>query len=98
LLDQHGARLERLSLAAIERARERLAAAAGRLEAGSPLHLLARGYSVSWLEDRGTVAARGTSALRSAAGVEPGATLVTQLFDGRLWSRVERISNDACRP
>jgi exodeoxyribonuclease VII large subunit len=98
LLDQHGARLERLSLAAIERARERLAAAAGRLEAGSPLHLLARGYSVSWLEDRGTVAERGTSALRSAAGVEPGATLVTQLFDGRLWSRVERISNDACRP
>jgi exodeoxyribonuclease VII large subunit len=95
MLAQHGARLARLSRAAIDRAGERLAAAAGRLEAGSPLHLLARGYSVTWLEPDDASAA--APALRSAAGVEPGATLVTQLFDGRLWSRVERISTDGCR-
>jgi hypothetical protein len=36
-------------------------------------------------------------ALKSVAGVEPGATLVTQLSDGKIWSRVERTSNDACQ-
>lgn len=90
LLD-HTGRLRRLSLATVSQAQERLAAAAARLEAGSPLHLLARGYSVSWLEESPT-------ALTSAAGVKPGATLVTQLADGRLWSRVERITTDPSFP
>ena len=86
LVDQAG-RLRRLTAATVARAHERLAAAAARLDAGSPLHLLARGYSVSWLEDRPT-------ALTSAAGIEPGAKLVTQLANGRLWSRVERMTTN----
>lgn len=86
LVDQAG-RLHRLATATVARAQERLAAAAARLDAGSPLHLLARGYSVSWLED-------DSVALTSAAGVEPGAMLVTQLAKGRLWSRVERLTTD----
>lgn len=90
LLQQAG-RLQRLSMATLSRARERLAAAAARLEADSPLQLLARGYSVSWLE--------GHSAAVTAAGaVEPGATLVTQLADGRLWSRVERVATNVSFP
>jgi exodeoxyribonuclease VII large subunit len=86
LVDQAG-RLRRLAAATVSRAHERLAAAAARLDAGSPLHLLARGYSVSWLEDN-------PAALTSAADVEPGAVLVTQLAEGRLWSRVERLTTD----
>ncbi|MFM8802837.1 MAG: hypothetical protein ACKOK8_02805, partial [Planctomycetia bacterium] len=73
--------------------RERLAAATARLEAGSPLKLLARGWSVTWTEADGAVPA----ALKSVAGVNPGAPLVTQLSDGKIWSRVERTADDACQ-
>ena len=87
-LDQHGRRLRRLAAVAVDRAGERLAAAAARLEAGSPLHLLARGWSVTRLE-------HGATALKSVAGIAAADTLETQLTDGRIWSRVERISHDA---
>jgi exodeoxyribonuclease VII large subunit len=87
-LDEQTLRLRRLAAAATARGRERLTAAAGRLEAGSPLHLLARGWSVTFRDG-------DPRTLRSVAGVAPGTTLVTQLVDGKLWSRVERISPDA---
>lgn len=87
LLDQHALRLRRLGSATVERSRERLAAAAGRLEAGSPLHLLARGWSVTWRDGDPT-------ALRSVAGLAAGDTLITQLADGRVTSRIERIKTD----
>ena len=106
-LDQQAARLQRLSTAAVDRGRERLAAAAARLEAGSPLKLLARGWSVTWLDAGLTASAPGahaagsptpvSPALKSVAGLEPGAALVTQLTDGKIWSRVERILPDACQ-
>jgi exodeoxyribonuclease VII large subunit len=86
-LDQHARRLRRLAGQAVDRGRERVAAAAARLEAGSPLHLLARGWSVTWREEDPT-------ALRSVAGLAPGDALVTRLADGTIWSRVERTSND----
>ena len=89
-LDQHALRLRRLAGAAIARGRERLGSAAARLEAGSPLHLLARGWSVTWKEGDAT-------ALRSVAGLAPGDMLVTQLADGRVASRLERISADDAR-
>jgi len=99
-LAQQSARLQRLATAAAARGRERLGSAAARLEAGSPLKLLARGWSVSWLDAAGGPSAQGPNpvdpvTLRSVAGVPPGATLVTQLSDGKLWSRVERIAADA---
>ncbi|MFM9195317.1 MAG: exodeoxyribonuclease VII large subunit, partial [Planctomycetia bacterium] len=93
VLEQQAARLHRLARAAVDRGRERLAAATARLEAGSPLKLLARGWSVTWTEADGAVPA----ALKSVAGVTPGATLVTQLSDGKIWSRVERTADDACQ-
>jgi len=101
-VEQQAARLQRLITAAIARGRERLAAAAARLEAGSPLHLLARGWSVTWLDADGagheSVSSQTTqpaaATLKSVSGVQPGAPLVTQLSDGKIWSRVERISND----
>lgn len=85
-LEQQAARLRRLAGAAVGRGRERLAAAAGRLEAGSPLHLLARGWSV-------TTHAGDPTALRSVAGLRAGDEIVTRLADGMLWSRLERIAN-----
>jgi len=100
-LQQHSQRLLRLVTGAVDRSRERVGAAAARLEAGSPLKLLARGWSVTWLDaDRAALstaatAPSGTAALKSVAGVSPNATLVTQLTDGKIWSRVERISTDA---
>ena len=103
-VDQQAARLQRLITAAVARGRERLAAAAARLEAGSPLKLLARGWSVTWLDEAGTIseseAAAGPttlpapSMLKTVSGVKLGAPLVTQLSDGKIWSRVERTSID----
>jgi exodeoxyribonuclease VII large subunit len=89
-IEQQAARLRRLSAAAVDRGRERLGAAAGRLEAGSPLQLLARGWSVTSRNDDKT-------ALRSVAGLQHGDELVTQLADGKLWSRLERIAPDDSR-
>jgi len=86
LTDQAG-RLRRLTLATVDRARERLAAAAARLDANSPLKVLARGYSVTQRADCQTV-------LTSAADATPGMEIVTHLANGRLWSRVERTSLD----
>jgi exodeoxyribonuclease VII large subunit len=83
-VDRQAVRLRRLTESAVSRTRERVAAAAARLEAGSPLRLLARGWSL-------TSVAGGATALHGIAGVAPGDSLVTQLSDGRLWSRVERV-------
>ena len=92
-VDQQGARLHRLVHAAVDRGRERLAATTARLEAGSPLKLLARGWSVTWADRDGAE----PSALKTVADVAPGAVLVTQLTDGKIWSRVERTAEDACQ-
>ena len=91
------ARLTRTTTMLLDRSQERLRAAVGRLEAGSPLHLLARGYSVTWLAPATPEASEeeltAGPALRSAAEASPGGTLITQLATGRIWSRIERISS-----
>ena len=87
-IDTQALRLRRLARVVIERTGERVAGAAARLEAGSPVHLLARGWSVTRLDGHDT-------ALKSTAGVAAGDAIVTQLTDGRLWSRVERTTNEA---
>lgn len=80
-------RLYRHTVAAIHRSEERVAAASARLEADSPLKILARGFSITSKED-------DPAALRSTVGIQQGTRLVSQLSDGRLWSRVERVEND----
>ena len=80
-------RLYRHTVAAIHRSEERVAAATARLEADSPLKILARGFSITAKED-------DPAALRSTVGIQQGTRLVSQLSDGRLWSRVERVEND----
>ena len=86
LVEERAGRLERLARVGVDRAGERLRAAVARLEAGSPLKLLARGYSV-------TTTAGSTAPLTSVAAVAPGATLVTQLVDGRLESTITSIDH-----
>lgn len=80
-------RLERQSRVAVSRGRERLAAAAARLEAGSPLKLLARGWSVTFRDG-------DPAALRSVAGLRVGDPVITRLADGQIHSRLETITPD----
>ncbi|MBM4021361.1 MAG: exodeoxyribonuclease VII large subunit [Planctomycetes bacterium] len=91
LLTTHALRLRRLAGLAIDRAGERLAAAAGRLEAASPLQLLARGWSLTWRDDD------RHQSLRSVAGLTAGTRLITRFADGSLQSRVEQIMADEGR-
>ena len=65
---------------------ERLAAAAARLEALSPLAVLSRGYSV-------TFQGPGGPALTDAGQVEPGDVITTRLQRGSLVSRVETATS-----
>jgi len=88
LVAERAGRLDRLGRVAVDRAGERLRAQAARLDAGSPLGLLARGYSV-------TTSAATTLPLTSVATVAVGDTLVTQLVDGRLRSTVTAIEATA---
>jgi len=67
---------------AVEAASARLREAAGKLEALSPLSILARGYSITRLEESGEI-------LRDARRVRPGDRLRTRLEEGEIRSRVE---------
>lgn len=62
--------------------RSRIDLAAGRLEAISYRRTLARGYSVTWDEQRRQI-------IRSASQVAPGEAVVTETADGEFRSRVE---------
>lgn len=83
-------RLRRQAAVAVARGRERLAAAAARLDAGSPLKLLARGWSVTMRDG-------DPAAVRSVVGLRVGDPLVTRLADGTLHSRLESIASDDTR-
>ncbi|HXG60303.1 MAG TPA: exodeoxyribonuclease VII large subunit [Planctomycetota bacterium] len=67
---------------ALEKARSAWREAAGRLEALSPLGILARGYSITRREPSGEV-------LRDARRLRPGDRILSILHDGRVVSRVE---------
>ncbi len=80
-LDDFGERLHRAVRQRVDGSRQRLEAAAARLETLSPLNVLGRGYSLTRRED-GTV-------VRSPEQVRPGDRLVTQVQGGRFATRVE---------
>ena len=92
MVRDRAARLERVGGGVLRQARERLGAAAGRIEAASPLQLLARGYAVTMRAD-----GDDTAALRDVAGLRPGVRLVTRLARGRVWSTVE-ATDEAVEP
>ncbi|HUT36001.1 MAG TPA: exodeoxyribonuclease VII large subunit [Planctomycetota bacterium] len=89
---RHEQRLDELAGAAalavrrrVESCRERLATAAGRLQALGPVRVLERGYSITRvLESR--------EVIRSAGQVQAGQAVETLLHAGRLVSRVETVN------
>ena len=78
-LEQRAARAARLRL---DRVRQRTEKLAARLDALSPLAVLARGYSVTQRAADGRV-------VRSARDLAPGEVISTRFADGRAVSRVE---------
>lgn len=72
-------RLTRAGATALAGLRERTQRAAGKLDALSPLRVLARGYSVTYADDK---------ILRSAADAHPKQKLKTRLSDGWVISEV----------
>jgi exodeoxyribonuclease VII large subunit len=85
-LDEQSDVLERAIRRKLTRWQEHLQTQAARLEALSPLNVLARGYSVTRRETDQAV-------VRTPEQVGPGDRLVTQVRDGRIVSRVEETGS-----
>src|SRR5205085_11129177 len=86
-LDELESRLKRAGRQRWERDQQRVQAAAARLEALSPLNVLARGYSVTRRE-------RDLAIIVTPNQLQPGERLITQLHGGRVVSQVEVAHND----
>lgn len=82
LLELLRQRLERAAAAAVEKRQRQFAALSGRLDALSPLKVLARGYAV---------ATRQEQVLHSVAQLSPGEEIRLRLADGTAFCAVERI-------
>lgn len=82
LLELLRQRLERAAVSAVEQDQRRFAALSGRLDALSPLKVLARGYAV---------ATRQEQVLHSVAQLSPGEEIRLRLADGTAFCAVERI-------
>jgi len=86
-LDEFSARLDRAARAHVRTARQRAEAAAARLEALSPLGVLARGYSITQRTADGRV-------VRAAAELKLGEQITTRLSRGNVLSRVEDVAGE----
>lgn len=82
LLELLRQRLERAAVSAVEQDQRRFAALSGRLDALSPLKVLARGYAV---------ATRQGQVLHSVEQLSPGEEIRLRLADGTAFCAVERI-------
>lgn len=82
LLELLRQRLERAAVSAVEQDQRRFAALSGRLDALSPLKVLARGYAV---------ATRQEQVLHSVEQLSPGEEIRLRLSDGTALCAVERI-------
>lgn len=82
-LNELAARLSRAVETRLTRSKDRLAAAAGRLDAVSPLAVLGRGYSLTQTEAGAVV--------RDAAQLSAGQRVRTRLLKGEVVCRVESV-------
>ncbi|MHC4408110.1 MAG: exodeoxyribonuclease VII large subunit [Planctomycetota bacterium] len=80
-VDELAGRLGRAGRATVKDFQSRVTAITGKLEALSPLRVLARGYSVTW---------KGPNVVRRAADVRGGDRIRTLLSDGEIESIVDR--------
>jgi exodeoxyribonuclease VII large subunit len=85
-LDDWSERLTRAGRGRVERAQERIEALTARLDALSPLSILARGYSLTQNE-KGAV-------VRDAATLRRGDIVKTRLHSGRVVCRVEEAERE----
>jgi len=89
LVAQFDARAASLLRARLERSRAALSAAAGRLEAVSPLSVLSRGYAIAY-------SLRGRKRpILEASSVTPGDAIEVQLRHGSLGCTVDTIANES---
>jgi len=79
-VDEIAARLGRAAKAAVKDFRSRLGTIGGRMEALSPLRVLARGYSVTFRDGR---------VVRRSSDLKPGDRIRTRLAEGEIESTVE---------
>jgi exodeoxyribonuclease VII large subunit len=82
-LSRVGTRLRTLWSASFARRASEVQRAAARLDAYSPLKVLARGYAIATRDDG--------RAVRSGDDVEPGSTIHVRVRDARLDARVEHV-------
>lgn len=85
-LDELDGQLSRAMSRRLKSCRERLSAIASRVEALSPVAVLARGYSVTSLVESGEV-------LTSTVRVKPGQLVRSRLANGEFQSRVEEVQS-----
>ena len=85
-LDSLTRRLRLPAPRALQDAQRTLGQLGQRLQTASPLATLARGYSITFVDD-----ASGSDALRSVRDVTPGARLRTRLVDGDILSEVLEV-------
>jgi exodeoxyribonuclease VII large subunit len=83
-LDELGQRMQRAASVGFASNNQALSALAARLEALSPLNVLARGYSLTRAEAKAGL-------VRSAEQVQPGDRLITTVQRGHIISRVESV-------
>ena len=86
-LDRQRARLDACVRALHHRAQAQLGVSAGRLEALSPLSVLARGYAVCWNDDRSSV-------VRRASQVAAGDRVRVRLSEGELQCDVRATQSE----
>jgi len=95
-LDDLNDRVAQAARRRVDRSRQAISRLAGSLHALSPLSVLSRGYSMTFVSDPspdGEVPARGRL-IRNASDAGPGDHLLTYLHRGRLVSRVEQVQGD----
>jgi exodeoxyribonuclease VII large subunit len=85
-LDELSDRLRRAIQRQVERARHRVEAIGGTIDALSPLKVLSRGYSLTRCEATGEIT-------RRASDVRIGERIETRLARGRLTSVVDSVEN-----
>src|SRR5262249_27218333 len=84
-LDELMVRLQRATDAQMQRIGQLLAGLSGRLDALSPLNVLARGYSLTRTESHPEL-------VRSADQVQVGERIITTVHQGQIVSRVEAVN------
>ena len=95
-LDDQSEALDRGVRRVIDDRKNRLARLASTLEALSPLRVLARGYSLTFLDPSGTEPPADADApLRNANQVRPGDRLRVRLAAGSVVARVEAVVDDS---